>query len=253
MFEFEEGGDDAPVEQSEAPAAVEAPAPWDGSMDSLLTQPWVPEDARPHLERHLSAHRDAVVRRDFLNDVFAADDQTAALAKDLETTRAELASLREAMGKTEKERDDYRGKMTAYEEERDAAAREQQIIGWREKYPDIFTEKDETNESSWHRAWEQFYNLLAAGYPEDKAAKMARAYLPDDAPAPAAPAAAAPSPTPAAPARREVAVPKGVAAASKGSASPAVTVNAAEANEGFEARVARMVREEEARLRMEGR
>jgi hypothetical protein len=228
---IEEEGDEVAVE--------ETPAAWDGSVDTLLTQPWVPEDARPHLEKHLASHREATSRRDFLDQVFAADDRTAELTQQLDTTRAELTSLKEALGKTEQERDGYR------ERENEAAAGKE-IERLKAAYPDIFTEKDEADDTTWHRAWEQFYKLLEAGYPEDKAVKMARAYLPEDAASVLALAATPAAPPP--PAERTVVVPKSVAAASRSSSSPSVTVNAAEASEDLEARMTRLEREERQRL-----
>jgi hypothetical protein len=243
--EYEEG-EEVAVETLDAPAA------WDGAMDSLLTQPWVPEDARPHLEKHLTEHRDATTRRDFLDRVYASDDKTATLSQELATTRAELTSLKEALGKTEKERDEYKGKATTYETERSKAEEDKEFARLLETYPDLFTE-DGDDEAKWHGAWREFYKLVEAGYSEDKAAKMARTMLPER-PAAEPAAQAAPGAQPAAPAppptERKVTVPPSVAGASRSSASPSTTVNAAEANETFDQRVARMEAEEKAKQKL---
>lgn len=230
MFETDEVGDEVAEQQDAAPES------WDGGLDTLLTQPWVPEDARPHLEKHLATHQEVSRRRDFFEQVFAADDRTAELTKQLETTNSELASLREAFGQATE-------KVSSYETREAETAVDRQLADWRTKYPDIFTEKDEANDATWHRAWEQFYKLIDAGYPEEKAAQMARVYLPEtsDASTPAAPAP---------PRERVVEVPKSVAAAGRSSSSPSVTVNAAEANENLESRILRMEREERARQGM---
>lgn len=243
MFDNEEGEEvvETPAEET---TAEEAPPAWDGSVDTLLTQPWVPEDARPHLEKHLTSHRDALTRRDFLDRVFAEDDRTAALTKELETERAERASLKAALDKATEEVTSYRTK------EQDAAA-DREVQRLRAAYPDIFIEPDEADESKWHRAWEHFYKLTEQGYTEQQAAKMARAFLPEGAVAPAQGAGGdAPVVTPATPAKREVTVPPSVAAAGRSSNNPSVTVNSAEANENFEQRTLRMEREERARAGM---
>lgn len=247
MFDNEEGEEVVETPETETPAE-EAPPAWDGSVDTLLTQPWVPEDARPHLEKHLTSHREALTRRDFLDRVFAEDDRTAALTKELETTKGELASLKEALGQATE-------KVSTYEAKEQDAAADREVQRLRAAYPDIFIEADEADETKWHRAWEQFYKLTEAGYTEEQAAKMARALLPPGegaaAPAPGAGGGApAPVVTPVAPAKREVAVPKSVQAASRSSNNPSVMVNSAEANENLEARIRRMEQEERARQGM---
>jgi hypothetical protein len=230
VFETDEVGEEVAEQQDAAPES------WDGAIDTLLTQPWVPEDARPHLEKHLAAHQDVSRRRDFFEQVFAADDRTAELTKRLETTNSELASLKEAFGQATE-------KVSSYETREAEVDGDRQLADWRGKYPDIFTEKDESDDTTWHRAWEHFYKLIDAGYPEERAAQMARVYLPDTSVA-STPAAPAP------PRERVVEVPAAVRAASRGSASPSVTVNSAEANENLESRILRMEREERARQGM---
>ena len=223
----------------DAGADAPAEADWDGSLDSLVAQPWIPESARQHLERHLDDYATTRTRADFLHRMFEADDRTAELTKELE-------SLRQAMSAATKERDDWRSKAADYETRVTEVEDDREFERLKAAYPDIYDDcrPDEKNKDAYTGAWPMMLDLMVRGYDEETAAKMARTFLPASAPsttsAPAAPAPSAPTP-------RQVEVPKSVAAASRGGNNPSSTVNAAEANESFEQRVRRMMREAQER------
>lgn len=233
--EVTEASTDTPME-SPASEPAEAPAAeWDGSIDSLVSQPWVPESARQHLERHLDDYSTTRTRADFLHRMFEADDRTAELAK-------ELDSLRQAMEAASKERDEWRGKASEYETRILEVEDDREFDRLKNAYPDIYDDcrPDEKNPDNYTGAWPMFLDLAVRGYDEETAAKLARALLPAQTIAPAtAPSTATASST----TKREVQLPPSVRAASKGGNNPSSTVNAAEANESFDQRVRRMMAE----------
>lgn len=238
-------GSQAAPETGAAEASTETAAPdvassqevaseWDGNFETLITQSWVPESARDHLSRHLEDYTMTRARADFLNRMFEADDQTAAMSKELE-------SLRKAMDAAARERDEWRGRATEYETKVMEVEEEKEFSRLQSAYPDIFDDcrPDEKDPEKFVGAWPLFLDLTVKGYDEQTAAKLARAILP-------AQPSAAPQNTQQ---KREVSVPPAIAAASRGGNNPSSTVNAAEANESFEQRVRRM--QEEARSRGE--
>lgn len=233
-FETEATGADTPVESVESTEPAESGASsseWDGSIESLVSQPWVPEAAREHLSRHLDDYTSTRTRADFLHRLFEADDRTADMARELET-------LRQAMSAAEKERDEWRGKASTYEEQFREVEEDREYDRLKNAYPDIFDDcqQDEQNPENFKGAWPMFLDLTVRGYDEETAAKLARAMLP--APAPTAGAAVESTP-----AKRDVAIPPSVKAASRGGNNPSSTVNAAEANESFDQRVKRLMAE----------
>jgi chromosome segregation ATPase len=219
---------------SDASSSQEVASEWDGNVESLLDQPWVPESAKTYLSQHLDDYTMTRTRADFLNRMFEADDRTS------EMTR-ELSSLRQAMDAAAKERDEWRGRATEYETKVMEVEEEKEFSRLQSTYPDIFDDckSDEKTPDKFVGAWPTFLDLLVKGYDEDTAARLSRALISNQS----APTATATQ------GRREVQLPPSVAAASKGGNNPSSTVNAAEANESFEQRVRRM--QEEARSRGE--
>lgn len=235
MEEMEATGADTPVESVESAEPAEsssAASEWDGSLESLVNQPWVPETARSHLEKHLDDYTTTRTRADFLHRLFEADDRTADMARELET-------LRKAMSAAEKERDEWRGKASTYEEQFREVEEDREYDRLKNAYPDIFEDcqQDENNPDDFKGAWPMFLDLTVRGYDEETAAKLARAMLP----AAAAPTAVAPVES--APTKRQVELPPSIKAASRGGNNPSSTINAAEANETFDQRVKRMMAE----------
>jgi hypothetical protein len=234
-FEAEaSAGADTPVESVESAEPADsssAAQDWDGSLESLVNQPWVPETARSHLERHLDDYTTTRTRADFLHRLFEADDRTADMARELDT-------LRQAMSAAEKERDEWRGKASTYEEQFREVEEDREYDRLKNAYPDIFEDchADEKNPEEFKGAWPMFLDLTVRGYDEETAAKLARAMLPATAPMAGASAESAPT-------KRDVAIPPSVKAASRGGNNPSSTVNAAEANETFDQRVKRMMAE----------
>lgn len=216
---------------SEPVASEPAAASWDGSLDSLVTQPWVPEDAREHLNKHIEDYTLTRTRADFLHRMFDADDRTAELAKELET-------LRQAMGTASKERDDWKSKATNYESRITEVEDDREFDRLKSAYPDIYDDcrPDGKTPDAFTGAWPMMLDLMVRGYDEETAAKMARTFLPASAPAPEPTQAAAP----AQPTRQ---LPPSIRAASRGGNNPSATVNASEANETFDQRVRRMMSE----------
>lgn len=235
--EIEEGAvetaaSDTPVESF----AEEAPATdWDGELESLVKQPWVPDSARQHLERHLDDYATTRTRADFLHRMFEADDRTAELTKELE-------SLRQAMDSASRERDEWKGKASQYETRMTEVEDDREFERLKAAYPDIYEDcrPDEKNPDSYAGAWPMFLDLAVRGYDEETAAKLARALLPATSANQAPAVASTPAPTST---KREVQLPPSVLAASKGGNNPSSTVNASEANENFEQRVRRMMAE----------
>ena len=218
--EVDEGAD-APVEETTHADPAEDSA-WDGKWETLLTQKWVPEAARPHLEALHKDFSERSTQMEFLQKFFDADDSTAAALREVE-------SLKTALGKAEgvqKEFDEYRGKV---EEERTTAVFQR----LRATYADIFDEKHtkQDEKGEWQGPWRHFYTLLDSGADEETAAKMVRATLPQEGP----------------PKTREVKIPPAIAAANLSAHTPSATVNSKEANENFEQRAERMEREAAAR------
>ena len=225
---------ETPMESTEVsePTADSAPAPdWDGSLDSLVSQAWVPDSAREHLSRHLEDYESTRTRADFLHRLFEADDRTAEMAKELDT-------LRQAMSAREQELNDWRTRASTYEEQIREVEEDREYDRLKSEYPDIFEDcrADEKDPENFTGAWPMFLDLTVRGYDEATAAKLARALLP-----------ATSTTTPSAPAvaeqRREVALPPSIKAASRGGNNPSSTINAAEANESFDQRVRRMMAE----------
>lgn len=218
---------------SEPTASEPAAASWDGSIDSLVTQPWVPEEAREHLNKHIEDYTLTRTRADFLHRMFDADDRTAELAKELET-------LRQAMSTASKERDDWKSKATSYESRIAEVEDDREFDRLKSAYPDIYDDcrPDDKNPDAFTGAWPMMLDLMVRGYDEETAAKMARTFLPASASAPA------PEPAPAAaPQQPTKQLPPSIRAASRGGNNPSATVNAAEANETFDQRVRRMMAE----------
>lgn len=218
---------------SEPTASEPAAASWDGSIDSLVTQPWVPEEAREHLNKHIEDYTLTRTRADFLHRMFDADDRTAELAKELET-------LRQAMSTASKERDDWKSKATSYESRITEVEDDREFDRLKSAYPDIYDDcrPDDKNPDAFTGAWPMMLDLMVRGYDEETAAKMARTFLPASASAPA------PEPAPAAaPSQPTKQLPPSIRAASRGGNNPSATVNAAEANETFDQRVRRMMAE----------
>lgn len=225
---------ETPMESTETsePTADSTPAPdWDGSLDSLVSQAWVPDSAREHLSRHLEDYESTRTRADFLHRLFEADDRTAEMAKELDT-------LRQAMSAREQELNDWRTRASTYEEQIREVEEDREYDRLKSQYPDIFEDchPDEQNPENFKGAWPMFLDLTVRGYDEETAAKLARALLPaTSATTPSAPAVAEQ--------RREVALPPSIKAASRGGNNPSSTINAAEANESFDQRVRRMMAE----------
>lgn len=222
------------VEATPEPAAVEAPPEWDGDINSLVSQPWVPESARAHLSRHLEEVESARTRADFLTRMFDADDANAEVSKELE-------SLRKSLGDLTQERDGLRGELDTYRQQVMEIEEDREYDRLKAAYPDIFDDcrTDEKNPDAYTGAWPMLLDLMVRGYDEDTAARLARSLLPAAPAAPAAPQAQSE--------RRQVQVPPSVAAASRGGSNPSSTVNAAEANENFEQRTRRLMDEARAR------
>lgn len=221
---------ESPSDASDTPTATD----WDGNIESLVSQPWVPDSAREHLTKHLDEYSTTRTRADFLHRMFEADDRTAELAKELE-------SLRQAMDSASKERDEWKGKASQYETRIMEVEDDREFERLKSAYPDIYDDcrPDEKNPDNYTGAWPMFLDLAVRGYDEETAAKLARALLPTQTSAPTtAMATAVPAAT-----RREVQLPPSVLAASKGGNNPSSTVNAAEANESFDQRVRRMMAE----------
>lgn len=216
---------------SDAASSQEVASEWDGNVESLLNQPWIPESAKTYLSQHLEDYTMTRTRADFLHRMFEADDRTAEMSR-------ELDSLRKAMDGLNKERDEWRGRATEYESKVTEVEEEKEFSRLQSAYPDIFDDcrPDEKDPEKFVGAWPLFLDLTVKGYDENTAAKLARAILPS----------AVPQNTQQ---KREVSVPPSIAAASRGGNNPSSTVNASEANESFEQRVRRM--QEEARSRGE--
>jgi chromosome segregation ATPase len=246
-FENEEGVEEVDGGEGVDLAPAGDVAAWDGSLDTLDAQPWVPEEARSHIARHREEYTTTKSRTDFLDRMFAADDRTAELTKVLSEREGELASLKKALEDTGKDRDALRGRITGYESEREEAQREQQFTHLKTNYADIYADchEDPKDSENFTGAWPTFIDLLVKGYSEDMAAKLARGML--AAPAQAGAGEAAPGAF--APRTRQVVVPPSVAAASRTTNSPTNVVNAAEASEDFDKRARRL--ENEARARGE--
>jgi hypothetical protein len=201
-----------PAVSTETPAAAPATAAvepasaapeWDGSWDKLDVQPWwksVPEGAR----KHFSTLKE---RRDYLDDLFKADDAVAPL-------QTEIGSLKEALGSKDAEIGTWKSK---YEEtasrlsEMEATSRLREI---ETKFPDIYAdfEFDEKTGEPTGGALLRFKKLVDAGFADDEAAKMVRATMPAAAPAPEAPKPPAP---------RDVKPPPSVAAMGDGASNAA--------------------------------
>lgn len=210
---------------TDAQTSSEVTNEWDGNVDSLLTQPWIPENAREHLSRHLDEYTMTRTRADFLHRMFEADDRTAEMTRELE-------SLRQAMNGLNKERDEWRGRASEYESKIMEAEDDREFERLKGSYPDIFDDckPDEKDSEKYVGAWPMFLDLMVRGYDEDTAVRLARSLLPNQQIQAASTA----------PQKREVQVPPAIAAASKGGNNPSSTVNAAEANESFEQRVRRL-------------
>ena len=214
---------------------VEASPSWDGSLDSLVGQPWVPEDAREHLTRHLDDYTSTRTRADFLSRMFEADDRTAELSK-------ELDSLRQAMDAASKERDEWKGRATEYETRFAEVEDDREFERLKAAHPDIYADchEDANNPEGFTGAWPMMLDLMVRGYDEATAAKLARAMIATGAGSSAAPAqveAFVPEQS------QQKVLPPSIRAASRGGNNPSSTVNAAEANESFDQRVRRLMAE----------
>jgi len=223
---------------AEPVASEPAPPEWDGDINSLASQPWVPEGARQHLSRHLEDFTLTRTRADFLARMFEADDANAEVSK-------EVDSLRKALGDLTQERDGLRGELDTYRQQVTEIEEDREYDRLKSAYPDIFDDcrADEKNPEAFTGAWPMMLDLMVRGYDEETAARLARSLLPAAAPA----ASVAAAPAPAQSERRTVQVPPSVAAASRGGNNPSSTVNAAEANENFEQRTRRLMAEAQAR------
>lgn len=220
-------------EVTEPVASEAAPPEWDGDIQSLSQQPWVPEGARQHLERHLEDFTLTRTRADFLARMFEADDANAEVSKEVE-------SLRKALGDLTSERDGLRGELDTYRQQVTEIEEDREYNRLKGAYPDIFDDckVDEKNPDAYTGAWPMLLDLMVRGYDEDTAVRLARSLIPSQQTS---------TPAPVATERRSVQVPPSVAAASRGGSNPSSTVNAAEANENFEQRTRRLMEEARAR------
>lgn len=229
--------DGAEVQTDTAPdaAPAEASPSWDGSLDSLANQPWVPEDAREHLTRHLDDYASTRTRADFLSRMFEADDRASEIYKELE-------SLRQAMDAASKERDEWKGRATEYETRFAEVEDDREFERLKAAHPDIYADchEDANNPEGFTGAWPMLLDLMVRGYDEATAAKLARAMISAETNAPSS-STQVEAPVPASPPQKTL--PPSVRAASRGGNNPSATVNAAEANESFDQRVRRLMAE----------
>lgn len=216
------------TQEPETPAAPE----WDGDFGTLADQEWfkaIPESARTHIASKAVEAAEAkeqaakaTERAAFLDKLFEADDAVVTLKTELEKAHGERASLQAALDAATKEKGDLETKYQTISAQMAEAEADRAFEVMKAKYEDIFADvyyKDEAKtELEDKGAYMTFVDLLSKGVPEEKAAKLARAELPQGA-RPAAPAPKAPE----RPAVRPVTVPKAVAAATPAGNSASTT------------------------------
>jgi hypothetical protein len=250
MFENEEGTEGDVVETPvDAGAGAEGAAPeWDGDFEKLDKQPWwasVPEAARPHILKAHEERTSATARAGYLDRIFGADDAVTALRGEIADKEKVISGLKESLGKAEGTAKEHETRARGLEERIADQETEQSFKTMQAKYPDIFADvvltEDKKGVDPTKGAYPRFVRLLSSGMSEEDAATAARAFI-------AKPAEAAP----ARPATRTVEVPKSVSAATPGGNTPRATVSGKEANETFDDRAARMMREAEADARRKG-
>lgn len=167
--------EDAPeTTEPETPAAlvVETPVDPAPAAEGWAAEPWwekIPEDVRPTLAEREKQYKEAMG-----DDAF----YKASLANDAEllTLREKLADLEKTLGTKDEE---LRGYQTQAQE-RDLEARvDARARDLEARYPDVYADFqwDGTGEAT--GAFVEFQALLDKGLPEEKAAKMARALLPE--------------------------------------------------------------------------
>lgn len=202
---------DENTEIVEGGGGADTPSEWDGTFDTLSTQPWytgIPEKARPHFQ----SWHEATSERDFYKKIADGDPDKSAYMAEREADKTRLADLERQLaeaGQSKKDLEELRAKIT---EEKVM----QEFAEVRKTYPDIVDHENP-------KVFDAFMDLLEAGKSQAVAARMVRAEF-EIAPAPAPSASAAqPSGNTSASAptkTREVVLPKSEQAMSDTSNTP---------------------------------
>lgn len=243
MFDNEDGEGDVVAETT--PTETAASAAWDGDFAKIDTQPWwstIPDEARPHILKAHEERTEASARASYLDNLFKSDDAVAAVRAELEAERSKLASLQEALSKTEGAAKEHETRAAALEARIADQELEQSYAASMKKYPDIFADvtyiknaKGEEDIDPTKGAYPRFVQLIVAGMSEEDAAVAARAFL-----------TTKPAAAPERPKERPTEIPKSVLAAKPGGGNTVgATVSKAHANMTLDAKFKQAKREAE--------